>query len=227
MMPSVGDNKSRAIIRRMSRTPSGFLHTGHLAGLVFFLALWLTGAHVPGYEHALHSVGVLGSGRVPGTQAFNAVGYELPGALLAVFALALGRVLRAARMPLAARVGSDVLLISGIAFALQGFLPLDLADPDGPASRRHVLALTLSMLAAVPAMALIAAGLRGRAGWRPLVLAGAAGAVLLALLLAWPPHAWVPGWAGRSGVSQRLALAVYFAFPAIAAAVALRRQPPL
>ena len=209
----------------MTRSSPGFLHAGPVAGLVFLAALVFAGAAIPGYEHALHSVGVLGGARMPHAPAFNAAGHELPGALLAIFALALGRVLRAESAPLAARLGADLWLISGVAFALQGFLPMDLSEPDGPASRRHVLALTVAMVAALPAMVLLAAGLRGRAGWRPLQVAGWAAAFALGVLLAWPPHAWVPGWTGRSGLSERLALAVYFAFPAFAAAVALRRQP--
>ena len=211
----------------MIRHRTAGLHAGWLAGLVFALALAWGGAQHPGYDHALRSVGLLGAKGAGGAVMFNLVAFVLPGALLAAFAVAFALRLREGGSTLPARLGVNLWLISGLAFAAQGLLPLDANAPDGAASKYHVLALTIAMIAAVPSMVLLGAGLRGRAAWRPLPQLGAAFAALLLVVLAWPAHEWMPGWAGRSGFSQRLALLVYFAWPALASLVAMRRQSPL
>lgn len=212
----------------MQRDRNSWLHCGWLAGVVFALALAWAGAQLEGYEHARHSVGVLGSTRSPVAAIFNATGFELPGALLAIAALALGRALRRGQASFAARIGADLMVIAGVAFAAQGVFPLDLSDGDGAASQRHVLALTVAMIAMLPSMLLLAGGLRRAQGWRALPQLGGAFAALLVLALAWPPHEWLPGWEGRSGFSQRLALLAFFAWPALVALVVIRRrQSPL
>jgi hypothetical protein len=204
------------------------LHAGWLAGLVFALALAWAGAQVAGYDPARQSIGLLGARGSTVAAGFNVAGYLVPGLLLTVFAVAFGRQERRDGSTLAARLGGHLALISALAFAAQGLLPLDPASSaDGAAAQRHVFALTIAMIAAVPSTILLAAGLRRRAGWAPLPQLGAAFAALLLLALAWPAHEWLPGWAGRSGFSQRLAFLVYFAWPALASLVALRRQPPL
>lgn len=203
------------------------MHAGWVAGAAFALALGWAGAQLEGYEHARHSVGVLGSTRSPVAGGFNAVGYELPGVLLALFALALRARLHEHAAGFAARLGADLMLVSGLAFAAQGLLPLVLSDSDGAASQRHVMALTFALLAMLASMAVLGGGLRLMPGWRPLPQAGMALAALLLLSLAWPAHAWLPGWEGRSGFSLRLSLLAYFAWPACVAWVALRRQSPL
>lgn len=214
------------MIRAMKQRSNAWLHAGWLAGVVFGLALAWAGAQLEGYDHGRHSVGVLGSTRSPVAGAFNAVGYELPGVLLAVFAASLRARLRDAGAGFGARLGADLMLVSGLAFAAQGLLPIDLSDGDGPASQRHVMALMLALIAMLASMAVLGAGLRHVAAWRPLPQAGMALAALLLLSLAWPAHAWLPGWEGRSGFSLRLSLLAYFAWPAWVAWVALRRQRP-
>lgn len=204
-----------------------WLAAGYVAGLAFVVALLIAGSNVEGYDHARHSVGVLGSGRSPEAFAFRAVGFVVPGVMLMAFGLALRRRLRLDGAGAVARIGADLQAISGLAFWLQAAFGLDLANPDEAATQGHVVAHGVALLAAWAAMVAFAAGLRRLPRWRPLAIAGALGAVALAGLLAWPPHLWLPGWAGASGASQRLALAVYFAVPAFAAALALRRQPPL
>jgi hypothetical membrane protein len=209
----------------MARRVSAGLHAGWLAGLVFALALAWAGSGVDGYEHARNSVGMLGSRGVPVAAVFNGAGFVLPGLLLLAFALAIGARLREGGSTLAARLGVHLALISAIAFAAQGVLPLDPAGAsDGVAAQRHVFALTIALLAAVPSMALLAAGLHGQPAWRPLPWLGATFAALLLAAIVFPVHEWWPGAAGRSGLSQRVAFLAYFAWPAAMSAVALRRQ---
>ena len=209
----------------MTRLGSAGLHAGWLAGLVFALALAWAGSEAAGYDHARNSVGLLGSRGASGAATFNVLGYVMPGLLLAWFALAFALRLRDEGSTLPARLGVHLALISAIAFAAQGFLPLDpQRAPDGEAAQRHVFALTIALLAAVPSMLLLATGLRGRAAWRPLPLLAVACALLLLAAIVFPPHQWLPGWAGRSGLSQRLAFLVYFAWPALAGLLASRRQ---
>jgi len=191
------------------------LHAGWLAGLVFFLALFGFGAAVAGFEHARHSIGVLGRA----APAFAWVGYALPGLLVAVFAARLAGALR--DDTLAARLGAQCLLIAGLAFAAQAAFPIDPALPDGSASQRHVAALMGALIAALAAAALLGAGVRRHRRLR--AEAWGCGALMLVLLVAPPDRVW-PGLAGLSGLSQRLLLAAFFALPALASRALLRPQ---
>lgn len=209
-------------------TPSNrWLHTGWLAGLVFALALGGAGAQLEGYEHARHSVAVLGSRASPVAAVFNATGFELPGVLLALFAATLRSLLRRDGAPFAARLAADLMLIAGLAFAAQGVLPLDLSDPDGPASQRHVVAQMLAPIAMLASMALLAAGLHRAPEWRRLAPLGAAFAAALAGSMLWPALGRLPGAGGGAGLCLRVSLLLFFAWPALVGVLALRRQPPL
>lgn len=204
------------------RTAHGALHSGWLAGVAFAAALLAAAAATPGYRHALHPVGLLGSAPLPVAPWFNVLGLVLPGLALAGFALAAERALAARGHGRLSRIATGLLLIAGLAFALQGLLPLDARDLDGPASQRHAAIHALALLAWLASTALLAIALRARADTAWLAWSGATAALLLGSLLAWPPSHWWPAWAAAPGYSQRAVFAVFFLWPALLA-IGLRR----
>ena len=58
-----------------------------------------------------------------------------------------------------AGMGCWMLAVSGVAFAAQGLLPLDVNSLDGPISQRHAAAWLLWWVAFIPGAAALAAGL--------------------------------------------------------------------
>lgn len=171
-----------------------------LASLVAFALL------LPGYVHGLMPVGLLGAQGVPRAQAFNLLGFLLPGALLAWSASGLRAALvgdlavgpQAGWWP---RVGASLWLLSAVAFAGQGLWPLDPRDLDGATSQRHASMWTLWWIAFVPGALLMAAGLwrvqRTAAAW-----ALAAGVLVLCF-------AALPPWLVPGPIAQRVALAAW------------------
>lgn len=156
------------------------------------------GASHAGYSHAQHPVGLLGAYEVPGAMAFNMLGFVVPGLLVAGFALALRGRMPGAGWP--ARLGMQLVMLSGLAFAGQGLVPLDATDFDASASRLHATVWSLWWIAFLPGAVLLALRSRPFA----LALAIAAAAVLIAL-------AAVP-----VGLSQRLAVVAWFALVIVA-----------
>jgi hypothetical protein len=197
------------------------LHAGWLAGAVFLAALAGFGAALAGYSQALQPVDLLGAHSVPRALAWNALGYGLPGLLVAAFAIALQRPLEANGVGPAGRIGGWLLMFSGLAFAAQGVLPLDLRSLDGADSKAHIAAGMLSLVAWLPSALLLPLALRRRAAWRAAVVAGPLFAMAAIACLALPPQAWDAIGAGP-GVVQRLGLCAQFAWPALAAFCALR-----
>ncbi|HDS1100629.1 DUF998 domain-containing protein [Stenotrophomonas maltophilia] len=119
--------------------------SGLMAALLFVLAVLGFGAGLDGYAQARHPVALLGAHGVPHALAFNLLGFVLPGLLAAVVAERLRR-----RLPATAgwapRVGSQMLLLAGLAFAAMGLLPLDVDDLHGPASQLHASAWMIWVL---------------------------------------------------------------------------------
>lgn len=194
------------------------LHKSGVAALIaaglFLVALAAFGAMVEGYSHALHPPGLLGARGVPGAIVFNLLGFVLPG-LLGMLAMAGVRSrLEGARW--AARIGSWLWLLSALAFALQGLLPLDLADMDATASRLHANAWTVWWLAFVPGGLLLALGLAPTPVWRPLRITAFAGALLLPWFTLQAPLGM------PVGAAQRVALALWFACLVVAGFAAQR-----
>jgi hypothetical protein len=198
------------------------LHLGWLAGLLAGGAVWLAARLTPGYSHALHPVGLLGSAPLPVAEWFNLAGCVAPGVCLAGFALAAERDLVAQGHGRLLRIATGLLLISGVAFAAQGWLPFDARDLDGPDSRRHAVAHALALLAWLASTALLALALRARPAPVWAAAAAAVCALALGVLLAWPPTAWLPGWQSAPGHAQRLVLALFFLWPALLALGLLR-----
>ena len=196
------------------------LHLGWLAGASFVLAVILAASATPGYDHARHAVGLLGTTLAPHAAAFNAFGFVLSGLLLSAFAFAFER--RLAAVSRAGRVATGLLAIAGLAFAAQGVFGFDPNDLDGPVSRRHVAAVSLALLAWFAALSLLASVLGKRGAWRgTAVVAGCAALTMLVLTLS--PFDTL----GGAGWTQRAQWALFFAWPAFAAWTALRRDQGL
>lgn len=180
------------------------------APVLFVLVLAGFGLALPGFEQARHPVALLGARGVPRADAFNLAGFVLPGVLEALFAAGLRR--RCGRAGgRAARLGAQMLLIAGLAFAAQGLLPWAPQDLENAAGRLHALAWLLWWIAALLGLVLAGAGLgRGRlrvAAWV------AAGVVALGLAPL-----------GVPALTQRAAFLAWLAWAPLATAW-LRRRP--
>lgn len=158
------------------------------------------GAMFPVYSHLQHPMGMLGASAVPRAAAFNALAFVVPGLLAALAAWGLRT--RLAQSGWMARVGTQALLLSGLAFAAQGLLPLDSSDLDAPASRLHAAAWTAWWLAFAVGALLLRLGRAGARISAGAVLACAMAALVLAVLA----PALLP-----AGLCQRLAFASWFA----------------
>lgn len=194
------------------------------AVLLPVLAWWrgdvLAGPALADYSPLHHPLAWLGADGVPRAWLFNAFGFVLPG-LAAAVAAANWRS-RLAGAGWAPRIGARLWLLSAIAFAAQGLLPLDPSDPHAAGNRLHALAWTLWWVAFVPGAVLVAAS-RGRGGGtaarvgRWLRAAAAVAALTVPLLALMAPLLAPPG------LYQRAAVAVWF-FVILAAAVGRRNR---
>lgn len=198
------------------------LHAGWVAGAVFAVALAWMGAVVPGYDHAHMPVSFLGMRGVAQAQCWNIAGFIVPGLLVACFALSLQAPLRRDGAGALARIGTWLLLISGLAFAGNGVFAYDLAEPDGMASKLHVAMLTIALLGFLPAALLLALGLRRRPAWRALAAGGTWLALATLLSVMQRMGDWLPLLHDNPGHAQRVTLALYFLWLALASQVALR-----
>lgn len=183
------------------------------AGVLCLASLVGFALPLPGYIHALMPVGLLGAIGVPRAQAFNALGFVVPGVLMAWSALGLRAALVLAPAGMAdgatagrgigwARIGATLWLLSAMAFAAQGIWPLDPRDLDGATSQRHATMWTLWWIAFVPGGLMLAMGL-----WRQRRVAATwalVGAAVLLLFAAMPP------WLLSGPIAQRVALAAWF-----------------
>jgi hypothetical protein len=175
------------------------------AAVGFGAALAGFGAALDGYSQAVHPVGLLGARGLPHALAFNVLGFVLPGVLAAF----VGWRLRAAMgdgAPWAARIGAWLALLSALAFAAQGLLPLDPNDLESDASRMHATMWTLWWVALLPAAALLAFGSRARGPRRVLAAASAVLAIVIVLLAILPLDLLAPA------VAQRVVFAAWLAW---------------
>lgn len=185
---------------------SWVLFTTWIATLLFWGALLAFATALDGYSQMMHPVALLGAHGTPRALAFNVLGFLLPGLLLALMAWRLRAAMPdSASWP--ARIGVRLVLLSALAFALQGVLPLDPQDLEADASRLHAAAWMLWWVAGVAAIVFYAAGAwrdhEGRA-WAMLSLLAAALLACLPLLamsalVDWPPP-----------VTERCAFAMWF-----------------
>jgi hypothetical protein len=167
--------------------------------LVFGCALFALGAQWPAFSHAQHPVAFAGMRGVEGAWLFNAMVFVLPGAMLSLVALRLRGALPAgARWQ--PRVGATLLLLSALAFAAQGMLPLDPEQMDAGSSRWHAAAWMVWWIAFA-----VGALLYARATLAEHLVAVAA--VLLVLATTLLARDWLP-----AGIAQRMAFVAWFAW---------------
>ena len=167
-----------------------------LAALLFFAAVAGFGMASPGYSQLVHPVALLGARGEPHALAFDLLGFLAPGLILAWCAYAWRSA--AAADGWMARIGLQLSMLSALAFAAQGLLPLDPYNLLAPASRLHALAWTLWWVAFVPGALLMAAAAPRRR------LAGLACALLL------PACALYGVALMPAAVAQRVAFALWF-----------------
>ena len=167
-----------------------------LAALLFFAAVAGFGMASPGYSQLVHPVALLGARGEPHALAFDLLGFLAPGLILAWCAYAWRSA--AAADGWMARIGLQLAMLSAIAFAAQGLLPLDPYNLLAPASRLHALAWTLWWVAFVPGALLVAAAAPRRR------LAGLACALLL------PACALYGVALMPAALAQRVAFALWF-----------------
>ena len=167
-----------------------------LAALLFFAAVAGFGMASPGYSQLVHPVALLGARGEPHALAFDLLGFLAPGLILAWCAYAWRSA--AAADGWMARIGLQLAMLSALAFAAQGLLPLDPYNLLAPASRLHALAWMLWWVAFVPGALLLAAAFPRRR------LAGLACALLL-------PACALYGVAMMpAALAQRVAFALWF-----------------
>lgn len=202
-----------------------FLHAGWLAGAGFALALLSLGGlpleGVPGRA----PLGFPGADGVAGAARWNLAVFILPGLLLFLFAFGLEQVLQQKTRSRGLRIATGLLMISALAFAAQGLLPLDLNDLDGGDSQKHVASLALALLGWLAGASALSAALVRIPGWSLLVRLGGVLMLLGMGALIWPPETWMPLLKNRPGDAQRGLLAVYFAWFLLASLQSLRRRP--
>lgn len=177
---------------------------GFVAAAAFFGAR--PGAVSSGFSHRSHPLAWLGASGMPDATVFNLAGFVIPGLLAAVALWSLRSALTA-QARWSARIGAQLTMLSALAFAAQGLLPLDPEDPDGAATAAHGLAWTLWWLTFSVGGLAIAVGVRRAAGFRR----GFA-AVTLAASFAIPAFAllaplWMP-----NAFAQRAAFVLWFAW---------------
>jgi hypothetical membrane protein len=175
------------------------LHLGWIAGALFAVAVLIAAHGIEGFEHAHHPVGLLGSSLAPRAGLFNALGFVVPGLLVAAFAVAFELELGAGEGARALRIGTGLLLVAALALEL-----------DGPATRRHALAQAISQLAWIAAAASIAIGFARAPRWRITAACG----LLFAGVLLWD---LVRPFAGQRGWIERGVFLLWFGWPAVLA----------
>ncbi|KQY51953.1 DUF998 domain-containing protein [Lysobacter sp. Root494] len=179
-----------------------------LAAMLLFAGTAVFAGRIDGYSHAQHPLALLGASPLPHAWIFNLLAFVVPGLLLAWGALRLREALPAGAdgtTPWSGRVGAQLMLVSALAFAAQGVLPLDAGDLEGVRSARHAAAWMVWWIAFAAGGLLLALGLRGHVlRWRGI----AASSLLAALLL--PVLALLLPMLVPAGSAQRLAFALWF-----------------
>src|SRR5688500_3039830 len=176
---------------------------GVLAAACSILAVIGFSVALDGYSHVMHPLALLGARGVAGATAFNLLGFVVPGALAAVVTLRM-RTRLPKQVGWAGGVGAALLLLSALAFAAQGLLPLDPHDLDGPVSQWHATCWTLWWIAFLPGAGLLALGLLRGGGWRGFALLAVVAAVG-GLVLTVVSGVLLPG-----PVAQRLLLVLWW-----------------
>lgn len=155
-----------------------------LAALAMFVsAATLFGAMLGGYSHREQPLALLGAVGIPRALAFNIFAFVLPGLSVAVVCWTMRSSLPATT-GWRARIGTQLGVLSALAFAAQGLFPLDPDDLGAQANALHALAWTVWWIAFAAAGGLLATGGPSR-GFRRATAVLAVATLALALL-PWP-----------------------------------------
>ncbi len=177
----------------------------HLCAAVVFALL------LDGYSHREFPLALLGAQGVPRAMAFNLCAFVVPGALTVIAMWRLRSALPADVRWLA-RIGVQLMTLSGLAFAAQGLLPLDPGDVGAASNALHALAWTLWWIAGASG-ALLLAWAAPAHGLRIASVAMAIAVPLLALppwpgaLAAFAPRAAFVAWLSWVALAPRLSRA--------------------
>lgn len=181
---------------------------GHGALVIFVVSAAMFGAMFGedsvGFSHRTHPLAWLGAGGVPRAMLFNLCTFVLPGVLAAVALWPLRPALPHG-MRWSARIGAQMVVLSALAFAAQGVLPLDLENPDGTAGGLHAVAWTAWWLAFSAGALALAWGLQRTATMRRGFVAITALAGLVIPMLAVLAPLWMP-----NALAQRMAFVLWF-----------------
>lgn len=170
----------------------------HLIAVVVFALL------LDGYSHREFPLALLGAKGVPRALGFNVCAFVVPGALAVIAMWRLRSALPAdVRWP--ARIGVQLMTLSGLAFAAQGLLPLDPDDVGAASNGLHALAWTLWWIAGTSGAGLLA----WAAPERPVRVLAAVLAVAVPLLA-------LPPWPGAlAAFAPRAAFVVWLLWAAL------------
>ncbi len=177
------------------------LTLGPLAFLSFVLSFLAFAAIQPGYSHTLNMISELGMAGAPNALAWNLIGFGLTGLLALVFAWGL----RAALPPAGGATAVAVLVaIAGAGWTALGLFPAARGFQPSVATTLHFSAVAVNYVAFLASCVVFAVSLRREPYWQrwvPLAI------VMAALGFA---SFFIPPGLLSPGLSQRLALLVYF-----------------
>jgi hypothetical membrane protein len=174
---------------------------GPLAFLSFVLSFLAFAAIQPGYSHTLNMISELGMAGAPNASAWNWIGFGLTGLLALVFAWGL----RATLLPERGATAVAILVaIAGAGWAALGLFPAASGFQPSVATTLHFSAVGVNYLAFLASCVVFAVSLRREPYWRSWVPFALAMAALGLASFFIPPSLLSPG------LSQRLALLVYF-----------------
>ncbi len=174
-----------------------------VAALLFAGCVIVFGSALEGYSQTLHPIALLGAQGIAHAPVFNLVGFVLPGLLLAFVGWRL-REAQSANAPWSLRIGAWLVMLSALAFAMQGVLRLDPQDLEAVVSRLHASVWTLWWVAFAAGAILIAIG-RWRGSDSPLpAWTGVLAATVLVMLALLGPLVM------PAAIAQRAAFTVWF-----------------
>ncbi len=174
---------------------------GPLAFLSFVVSFLAFAAIQPGYSHTRNMISELGMAGAPNALAWNWIGFGLTGLLALVFAWGL----RAALLPARGATAVAILVaIAGAGWTALGLFPAASGFQPSMATTLHFSAVAVNYLAFLASCVVFAVSLRREPYWRSWVPFALAMAALGIASFFIPPSLLAPG------LSQRLALLVYF-----------------
>lgn len=198
----------------MHRSYAASALCGILAGPVLLVANWTaTLAQPDEFSLIHHPTSDLGADTAEAAWVSNLLGSNLPGLLLFVFAIGLGRMLG---RRLSARIGASLIGVVGVGTFLTGFLTLDCRQIDTACENAswqatgHLIVAALISLALFAAPFVIARALKFTSAWRDLRVPSVTLGVLTIV-------GAVVGSTAGEGIAQYAAVFVWFAWVTILA----------